>query len=127
MDQGDFVNFVYEDNSLFPDEDNSLVWPWLAQAEEVPHPDDFLSIPRGPMIHEGFIPDDSFIEEDIPDRLSEEPGIDSLRNGSDEDMEDVLDQLPIDRTEDDPDFDVDEADAEGDRFVPLDYTLWTRS
>ena len=56
----DLGGFVYEDNDdIFPNnQDGGLLYPWLDQQQHIPNPDEFLSIPRGPIVYEGFVPDD---------------------------------------------------------------------
>ena len=101
----DLGDFIYEDNNdIFPNnQDGGLLYPWLDQQQHIPNPDEFLSIPRGPIVYEGFVPDDEdhnahhsppsihFDDaESLPDAsddgyLSEGDG--PVRNDSDEDLD----------------------------------------
>ena len=103
-------NFVYEDNNVFFDNDDTgLVWPWLSQQQNIPHPDDFLSIQRGPIVHEGFVPDVSYQDEELLDPALQTTSFDGAE-ASDADLSDRAGQQPVDDDGDDPDFnDIEEG------------------
>lgn len=105
----DGENFVYEDNSLLPDNDDSLVWPWLNQQYDIPAPDDFLAIPRGPIVHEGFVPDDDFHNTGPLHRLPDEPVYD-VAEASDENITDEPGSQAAGASHEDSDFE-DQGDA----------------
>lgn len=99
-------DFEFDDDDIFPHNEDNLVYPWLhQQQQQIPHPDDFLSIPRGPIVHEGFVPEEGFenvdsLKSPYEGRLTDsEP--ESL-GGADFDEPKPP---PVDDSEEDPDYD----------------------
>lgn len=47
---------IHEDNSIYPDPEEYSQFGWLGGGKNI-STDEFLSISRGPIVQEGFVPD----------------------------------------------------------------------
>lgn len=82
-------NEIYEDSSIYPDPEEYSRFSWLGGNDHV-SPDEFLSITRGPIVHEGFVPHENqngfyhgmVADNDIGLESSELPSNDRLNDRS---------------------------------------------
>ncbi|KAL9107862.1 MAG: hypothetical protein Q9227_007280 [Pyrenula ochraceoflavens] len=116
LDEGGFAdsfsNVSAQPTSSYPDPEETPIYPWLGGPEAVP-PDQFLSIAqgsRGPLVHEGFIPENDQQSDQSEEGLGLEDDQFALWRAGDEDLNDP-DYDSVEGAEDEPD-DVEFSDEE---------------
>lgn len=67
-------NGIYEDNSIYPDPEEFNRFPWMSDNANIT-PNELLSLSRGPIIHEGFVPDDDPNGYDSEMEVDDEAGL----------------------------------------------------
>ena len=109
--------FVYEDNGIFLESNDNPIYPWLNQQHHIPDPNEFLSIPRGPIVYEGFIPDESgYYEQPAPGPSQVDNGVPTLETSEDE-VPEWTERKSADDSFGDPDFA--DSDHESQQYVPM--------